>query len=309
MAVNTPIEIVESYQGLLIMQYLNLPKASQTIGFLASQAIIPQTSVQDIDFSGVATTGTFVLSYNGNNTASINWNDSASSIQTKLQAVTGLSSVTVAGSIASQTLTVTFTGVIAPALMLEVVSTTLMASSVVITITIVETDETIPLAVQDGFNLTGSNLAVGAQLDIIGQYAGVTRTGQGFSTQITLDDADFLKLIYMAISKNSSGSSLYDIQNFLATFFPGQILVFDNKDMTMDYIIGQDVGSFDLIQLFITEQLLPQPMAVAITVFNPLSAALFSFANVQGSISGPGFNTAKSPQIGYWLSAHDLVSA
>lgn len=55
--------------------------------------------------SGVAASGTFMVSYAGANSAAINWNDSIGTIQTKVQAVSGLSAATVTGSVASQSLT------------------------------------------------------------------------------------------------------------------------------------------------------------------------------------------------------------
>lgn len=68
-------------------------------------------AVQTITLSGVAASGAFKLSFAGNSTTSIAWNDSASTIQTKLRLLAGLSAVTVAGSISSQSLVVTMTGV------------------------------------------------------------------------------------------------------------------------------------------------------------------------------------------------------
>lgn len=62
-------------------------------------------------FNGVAASGTFVANWNGNASAAINWNDTASDIQTKLQAVTGLTQVTVAGSISSESIVITMAGV------------------------------------------------------------------------------------------------------------------------------------------------------------------------------------------------------
>jgi len=306
MASNTPIELVEYYQGLLIAQYLNKAKASATIGAYASQVIMAQVSVQTIAFSSAPASGTFVLSYNGVNTAAINWNDSAGTIQTKLRAVTGLGSVTVAGSIAGLLLTVTFTGVIAPALMLVNVT-----NSLAVTLTIAETDVTLPLAVQDGFNLIdGSTIAVGDQLDVLGKYVGVSRTGLGFTENITLDDSDFLQLIRMAITTNSSGSSLSTIQDFLQLYFPSEIFVFDYQNMQMTYIISRTVGSQDLVQLFVTEGLLPQPMAVGITVFYPPTANLFSFRTyTAASVTGEPFNNYTSYQTTWpWLQYEDLVT-
>lgn len=62
-------------------------------------------------FSGVAASGTFIANWNGHASAVINWNDTASMIQTKLQAITGLGEVTVTGSISSETLVVKMNGV------------------------------------------------------------------------------------------------------------------------------------------------------------------------------------------------------
>jgi len=69
--------------------------------------------VQTLAFSAVAASGTFTISYNGNTSAAINWNDSAATIQTNARAVAGLGSVVVTGSIASQSVVFTIpTGVL-----------------------------------------------------------------------------------------------------------------------------------------------------------------------------------------------------
>lgn len=172
--------------------------------------------------------------------------------------------------------------------------------------------ESLPLAVQNGFNLMGDNVAIGKQLDILGKYVGVTRSGHGFTTSITLDDENFLSLIKMAISINSSGSSLYDIQNILFQFFPGQILVFDYQNMHMSYLIDEDVGSQELIQMFIVQNLLPKPMGVqiALVIYAPDIDNFFGFRTYEL----PGFNV--SPFNSYddyqmdapWLSYSDAIS-
>jgi hypothetical protein len=82
---------------------------------------------QTLSFSGVAASGTFVVNYNGNATVAINWNDSLSAIQTKLQAVTGLSSATVTGSIAGQSLVVSL-GVASALGLLTITSNSLQTS-------------------------------------------------------------------------------------------------------------------------------------------------------------------------------------
>lgn len=312
MATDTTRDIVDSYLKLLIMQYLNKPNASGFINTIVSAGIIPQTTVQDITFSTAPTSGAFVLSYNGTNVASINWNDSTATIQGKIQAVSGLGSVTVTGSIASLSLIVTFTNVPAPAYTFIVQSSSLLASAVSVDIEVTETDQTIPLAVQDSFNLiTGTAIAQGVQLDVIGQYVGVSRTGLGFqgTATITLDDSDFYSFIQMGIIKNQSGSSLATIQGYLNRFFPSEIYLTDHANMTMTYVISQAVGSQNLIQLFVTEGLLPKPMGVQIEIYYVPFANLFSFRTYElpNPIGSP-FNDYASYQTDWpWLSYADLV--
>ena len=73
---------------------------------------------------------------------------------------------------------------------------------------------------------------------MIGKYVGVSRNSYDFSGPIVLDDADFLTVIKMGIIVNNAGSSLADIQNLLAVYFPGTLLVFDYQNMQMDYFFN-----------------------------------------------------------------------
>lgn len=82
---------------------------------------------QILFLSGAPTSGTFEISYAGNSTAAINWNDTTAVIQTKLRAVAGLSAATVTGTLAGLTLTITL-GVISALSLLSVVSNSLMSS-------------------------------------------------------------------------------------------------------------------------------------------------------------------------------------
>ncbi len=311
MTVTTPLDLVEYYAGLLILQYIGKAKASATIETFVTPTIMPQVSVQTISFALAPTVGHFVVSWDGVSSASINWNDAVGTVQTKLQAITGLGSVTVAGSISGLELTVTFTDVDGVAVLLVLESTTLLATATPVTPTIAETDVTLPFAVQDAFNLTGDNTAVGDQLDTLGKYAGVTRTGAGFTTQITLDDADFLSLIRMAILANNGGSSLYDIQALLAEFFPGEMLVFDYKNMHMSYIISTTVGSQELVQLFVTEGLLPKPMGVQVTsiIYVPSVGSLFGFRTYEfPAFSVEPFNDYAAYQTDWpWVSYANVI--
>lgn len=327
----TTQQLINYYANLLILQYIGKPKAYATIQKLVTPVLLPQTTVQTITFSGIAASGTFKLNYGLLVTAAINWNDSVATIQGKIQALTGLASVTVAGSIASKLLTVTFTGVAPAALALVVSNNSLQTvAPLAITLTVLEVDEILPLAIQDAFNLNGSSTAVGSQLDILGKYAGVIRTGYTLSgLPITLTDSEFLIFIKLAIVSNSNTSDLAAIQTVLHDFFPNEILVFDHQQMRMSYLIDSSIGDQNLISLFIKEGLLPKPMGVQLSTtiythplkfFGMLDALAVKNYSVQNSVSitvaanaaavaeniSP-FNDATAPITGVWLNAQSGV--
>lgn len=173
----------------------------------------------------------------------------------------------------------------------------------------------IPISVQNAFNLiTGilGPVASGVQLDVIGKYAGVTRSGYGFTGMpITLNDNDFLILIQMAIVQNNAGSSLSTIQDLLFQFFPGEIFVFDNQAMKLSYLINSSLGSFDLVQLFVTEKLLPKPMAVALgaIIYAPVIDRFFGFSTYEyAGVNVTPFNTYEDYHTDYpWLTYEDAI--
>lgn len=166
----------------------------------------------------------------------------------------------------------------------------------------------LPTQVMNAYNLLGTNPAVGVQLDVIGKYAGVKRSGNGTNGPITLNDAEFLILIQIAILKNNSGSSLATIQSLLNQFFPGQILVFDYQNMQMSYLISTSLGSQNLIQLVVSEGLLPKPMAVGLSIiYAPIITTFFGFRTYfVNTINNSPFNSYSSYQMNRpWLSYAD----
>jgi hypothetical protein len=310
----TTQELINYYADLLILQYVGKPRAYATIQTLVTPVIMPQTTIQEIVFPSVPVSGSFKLVYNEEETSAISWNDNATTIQTKLRLLTGLGSVTVTGSIASQSLVITFTDVTPPALSLSVTANSLLdVDSADIEPVITAIEQTLPLAVQDAFNLLGNNPAVGNQLDILGKYAGVKRIGVGFNGQIiTLSDTDFLTFIRMAILTNNADASLETIQNLIIGFFPDEILVFDYKNMRLSYLISTAVGGVDLIQLFITEGLLPKPTGVQLSViYAPDIFNLFGFRTYDlPAVNVKPFNTYDSYQTDWpWVTYDDAILA
>lgn len=285
----TTFELVQYYANLLIIQYIGKPKAYATIKTLVTPVVMPQTGLEEIDFPVAPTSGTFTLFYNTVESGTLNWNDSTATIQNTLRLLPGLSAVTVTGSIASQSVVIKFVHVVAP-YPLILGQNSLMNGGDLVVPTITETDLTLPLAVQGAFNLTVTPLASGVQLDTIGKYEGITRSGYSTSGQpITLSDSDFLILIKFAQIINFSGSSLSDIQTLIHQFFAGEILVFDYQNMRMSYLVSSTIGSQDLIQLLITKNLLPRPMAVelSVTIYYPVITQFFGFR----TYALPAFNS------------------
>lgn len=175
-------------------------------------------------------------------------------------------------------------------------------------------DDTLPVAVQNSFNLLGANIATGVQLDILGKYIGVTRSGYNVSGQpILLNDADFLILMRFAQIVNFSGSSLSEIQQAIFDFFPGQILVFDYRNMRMSYLVDSDLGTQDLVQLLITKNLLPRPMAVALatTIYYPVITEFFGFRTYDlPAFNSNPFNDYAAYQMTWpWMSYQYGVSS
>lgn len=95
--------------------------------------------VNTVGLSAVAASGTFKVTYNAVSSATINWNDTASQIQTKVQAVTGLSNVLVTGSIASQSLALQMAGIYSPSAITITSNSLLTAGSASITATVTPT--------------------------------------------------------------------------------------------------------------------------------------------------------------------------
>jgi hypothetical protein len=96
--------------------------------------------VQHLAFDHTPDTGTFVLNFGGNATAAINYNDTASIVQSKVQAVLGLEAATVTGTINSGTgLTINFKGYYGNAALMTVTSNSLMeGGSVAVNVTITQ---------------------------------------------------------------------------------------------------------------------------------------------------------------------------
>lgn len=122
--------------------------------------------------------------------------------------------------------------------------------------------------------------ASGYQLDIIGKYQNVSRTAYTFTRQVTLNDEQFRTLIQLAIIKNTSGSSLYEIDELINKYFGTQMKVFDFGNMRIGYMIQSDFASQDLAEIMITQGLLPKPAGVSLssTILFPTLTGFFGYS-------------------------------
>lgn len=305
-------EIFTYYPNLLILQYIGKLKAYAQVQATVAPVLEGDSNTQFLLFAGTPASGSFTLLYNGIATSSIAWNASTSTIQSDLNAIlTAPLTVTVTGSIALG-LTFTFTGYTSSVLNLSANTTLLLdVHSNAVLSAVSWIGDQLPLEIQNAFNLIGDDIAVGAQLDTLGKYVGVTRNGFGLFGPVTLDDTDFLKLIQMAIIKNNAGSSLASIESFLNQFFPDQIFVFDYQNMQIGYLIDTSVGSIGLIELFATEGLLPRPMGVAMSIIAaPIIDEFFAFRTYQGPawVNTTPFNSYTSYNTSWlWLTYQDAL--
>lgn len=158
-------------------------------------------------------------------------------------------------------------------------------------------------SLENGFDIDNG---VGTQLDIIGMYLGIDRivTGIPFNrdyfgfmeygenpltaiykgfiqygdtppdTQmltyrtsqdvLKLNDEEFRKILKFRIIQCKTIYSLYEIDEALFKFFGEEVYVEDNEDMTITYWF--DSGSTRLATILQSENLLPKPMGVEVTI-------------------------------------------
>lgn len=169
----------------------------------------------------------------------------------------------------------------------------------------------LPLQINSAFSIDNS---VGAQLDTLGVYAGVTRSASVDGVVISLNDTDFRSLIKMSIAKNTYFSSLYDIQNLINTFFPDVLYVFDFKNMAIGYFLDTSAGTEDFAKLVIANNLLPKPMGVRIAslIYSSNIDSFYGFISyeVPYQVNTFGMNDYNDyVETVPWLDYNDSISA
>lgn len=136
-------------------------------------------------------------------------------------------------------------------------------------------------------------VAVGVQLDVLGEYIGVSRTVNGPNGPVDLSDADFLTLMRFTIIKNTTNSSLGSIVSLLTSFFPNQVFITDSTNMEIQYTIVETLGSSSLLYALENGNYLPVPMGVgsSVVIIPSYTNPFFSFSTYSTPSTGAAFNS------------------
>lgn len=172
-------------------------------------------NVVSIAFSAVPASGAFVISYGSQDSASIAFNATAATIQSDLQALLGLSTVTVSGSIAAQNLLINMLGTQGPA-QISISSNTLQTSasaSVLASVSYQQTDPLVYLASYFGSGMSvdfeGSNTTITMNLkSLVGVLPDLTMT-QTIQNSCTAVGADTYPSIQGDPAVLSAGANLF----------------------------------------------------------------------------------------------------
>lgn len=171
---------------------------------LVTNAGFSNGQTQIATLSAVAASGAFEITYATNASASINWNDSIATIQTKVRAVSGLGAANVTGSIASRTLTFDLTAIDDVQTLIIVTTNTLETSgSVAITFAFNEgySNTLTPVSKANQFTVTAVNIII---LPMLLTPAGLVLPPTGTATMLGLGGHKPFK--YSFQTNNSGGT-------------------------------------------------------------------------------------------------------
>lgn len=162
------------------------------------------------------------------------------------------------------------------------------------------------LQLNDAFNI---NTAIGQQLDILGQYIGLKRNIDG----IILDDNNYRFFLKLRIIRNKNNHNDYDIKEKLNNLFNGSVILFDNRDMTIDYLILQPIDPIIENILKNNKDFLPAPAGVGTKlIINAPDNYIFGFmgndSNQPLFIAGFSGNTADKLQDAIFLNENNIIN-
>lgn len=140
--------------------------------------------------------------------------------------------------------------------------------------------------------------AIGAQLDVIGQIAGVNRNVgvQLSSGSSILDDTHYLLIIKAAIARNMWDGTIPSIYSLWTSIFPNsQLQIIDNQDMTMQAIVTglDDTVSQELVS---NGFIIPKPFGVELTIIEQTNITEQTYS---GALVGGGYDVVQLTTVSY----------
>lgn len=117
-----------------------------------------------------------------------------------------------------------------------------------------------------------------------------------------LNDYELLTVLKLKILKNNSIGSVYDIDQFLDSFFNNQVLFFDSMNMIITYIFDSDL--LRLVTIAVSENLIPRPAGIRLNIgYTPDVNNIFGYCNYEKECSDymVGYGLYENETIGGFL--------
>lgn len=149
--------------------------------------------------------------------------------------------------------------------------------------------------IQDVINGFDINTAVGAQLDILGEYIGLDRSYIKDGVVSTLNDEDYRLLLKLKIVCNTSDYSHKSIDESLYEVFGNSIRMDSIGNMGMTYFIPASAA--DVIEAALQKEVLPKPMGVDLNYVIEYDQKFFAFCSYQNqtAVYKTGFRDYNNP--------------
>lgn len=162
--------------------------------------------------------------------------------------------------------------------------------------TIKSSTATIPsqliLDIINGYNI---ETAVGAQLDLLGEYVGVDRYYSNNGDMEALSDEDYRILVKLKAISNTSNLSHKELEAALYDFFGNTIRMDSTGNMEMTYFVPKN--KTPIIQAAIQKEVLPRPMGVMCSYIIEYDKKFFGFCTYDNQfvVYKTGFRTYSDP--------------
>lgn len=149
--------------------------------------------------------------------------------------------------------------------------------------------------IQDVINGFDIETAIGAQLDILGEYVGVDRYYLVDNQAELLSDDDYRLLVKLKAISNTSDLSHKSLDDSLYSFFGNTVRMDSDGNMEMTYFVPKN--KTPIIQAAIQKEVLPKPMGVRCSYIIEYSKKFFGFCTYgnQTAVYKTGFRTYNNP--------------